>query len=171
MRLRGASVDVDLGRLARVAIALMMAGALALALALTVAGANKNAQITALRTRGLAVPIRVTGCLGLLGGSGSNAAGYACRGVYRFDGHRYAAAIPGNSLHPPGSTLQAVVVAGTPPLLTTASVLAGEHASARVFLAPAVIVLVLAVAALGLRRRQVARFPSARRARTEDGGV
>ncbi len=38
---------------------------------------------------GIPVEAKVVACLGLLGGSGSNAAGYACHATYVVGGHRY----------------------------------------------------------------------------------
>ena len=79
------------------------------------------------------------GCLGLLGGSGSNAAGYSCRGTYTLDGQRYyRRAAPGPRLHRPGSTVAAVAVPGDPgPRLSPASMVdAPKHSSAGVFVVP-----------------------------------
>jgi hypothetical protein len=105
------------------------------------------------------VDIRVTGCLGLLGGSGSNAAGYACRGSFTLDGHRENEAIPGNILRAPGTRLRGVSVPGDPALVTTTGALAGEHASGRVFILPTILAIILAlfVGGLVLRRRRPRR--------------
>ena len=91
-----------------------------------------------------------------MGGSGSNGAGYACTGTFTFEGGRHTESIPGTAFYAPGSTLRAVVVPGDPALMTPVSVLAGEHASWRVFILPVVLllVLVLLVAAVLLRRRR-----------------
>ncbi|HMK62757.1 MAG TPA: hypothetical protein VK386_03975, partial [Acidimicrobiales bacterium] len=77
--LRGAPVDVDLHLVGRVAAFL---GVLVLAFSVIVlflAGAHRNAQLNLLRQRGVPVTMTVTNCLELLGGSGSNGAGYSCR--------------------------------------------------------------------------------------------
>ena len=112
--LRGAGVDVDVRRAGRVLVGAVLGALAVLAVVLFVAGAQKNAQITSLRSHGVPVTVTVTGCTGLLGGSGSNAAGYACRGTFSVAGHRYDEAIPGDTLYPPGTPLAAVTVPGDP---------------------------------------------------------
>lgn len=157
--LRGAGVDVDVRRLGRVFVAACLVALAVLTAVLFVAGADKNAQITDLHQHGVAVRVTVSSCLGLLGGSGSNGAGYACKGTFTLDGHRYTEAIPGNSLYPPGAKIRAVAVPGSPPLLSTARAVHSERASWRVFVVPTVLllVLVLGVGFLVLRRRRPAR--------------
>ena len=86
----------------------------AASVALYVAGARKNAQIADLRQHGVPVEVTITGCQGLLGGSGSNAAGYACRGTFTLDGRRDDEALPGNTLLSPGTKVRAVAVPGDP---------------------------------------------------------
>jgi hypothetical protein len=127
----------------------------AAAVVLFAVGAHKNDQITRLRQNGVDLQVTVTTCLGLLGGSGSNGAGYACKGTFTLGGHRYDENIPGNILRPPGSKVRAVAVPGDPPLLSTAHDVAIQHASWTTFLVPTIllIVLVLLVGALLLRRR------------------
>ncbi len=135
--LRGASVDVDPRRALRVVIAVCLVALTLVAVVLLVAGANKNAQSISLHDHGVPVSVTVTGCLGLLGGSGSNGAGYACKGSYTFDGHRYLQAIPGTTLLHPGDVVQGVIVPTDPGLLSTPAAVAGQQASWRVFIAPA----------------------------------
>jgi hypothetical protein len=154
-RLRGAGVEVDVRRAGRVVLGICLVGLLVLVVVLFVAGANKNAQINQLRNHGVAVNVTVTGCLGLLGGSGSNPAGYACTGTFTLDGHRYRESVPGNVLRPPGTKVAAVAVPGDPPLLDTHHAVANEHASLGVFAVPTIllVVLLLLIGALVLRRR------------------
>jgi len=154
--LRGAGVDVDVRKIRRVVGGACLVALAVLVAVLFVAGADKNAQITSLRRHGVAVRVTVTGCLGLLGGSGSNAAGYACKGTFTLGGHRYEEAIPGNALHPPGARIRAVAVPGNPPLLSTTRAVESQQASWRVFILPTVllVVLLLLVGALVLRRRR-----------------
>jgi hypothetical protein len=153
--LRGAGVDVNVRRVGRVVVALSLVALAVVAVVLLVAGVHKNDQINSLRTHGVPVTVTVSGCLGLLGGSGSNPAGYACRGTFALDGHRYSEDIPGNVLRPPGTKVQAVAVPGNPPLLSTRHAVATERASASVFIVPAIlfVVLVLLAGAVVLRRR------------------
>lgn len=147
---------VDARRAGRIAIVVCLVALVSTALILTVAGVDKNDQIEALKTTGVPVTVTVSRCVGLLGGSGSNAAGYACRGSYDFRGKRYEEAIPGNVNRAPGSTLRGVIASGDPALLSTPGTLGAEQASWRVFLAPAALWVVAAATsgALLLRRRR-----------------
>jgi hypothetical protein len=153
--LRGAGAGIDGRLVGRVVAVLLTLTLVVLIVVFFVAGLHKNNQISSLRHHGVAVPFTVTSCLGLLGGSGSNAAGYACRGTYPLDGHSYAEPIPGDTLYRPGTTLKAVAVPGDPALVTTKALLAGEQTSAKVFILPAVLLLVLLLlVALVLGRRR-----------------
>jgi len=166
--LRGAGVDVDVRRLGRVVAATCLLALGVLVVVLSVAGAQKNAQISRLRQHGVPVTVTVTGCLGLLGGSGSNAAGYACTGTYTVAGHRYSRAIPGTTQLDPGATIRGVSDPGDPALLSTPGAVASQHPSWHVYVLPAILlaVLVLALVALVLRRR-----PAAARPDDQVGGV
>ena len=139
-------------------------GALAvIAAVLVIAGVQKNAQTTNLRSHGVPVGVTVTGCLGLLGGSGSNAAGYACKGTYAFEGRRYEQDIPGNTPLHPGTVIRGVIVPSDPYLLSTPAIVASEQSSWRVFITPIILLVVLIVALaalLILRRRRQARGSS-----------
>ena len=155
--LRGAGVDVDVRRVGRVVVALCLVALAVVAIALFIAGAKKNDQITSLQHHGVAVEVTVTTCLGLLGGSGSNAAGYECKGTFALGGHHYREDIPGNTIRTPGATLRAVAVPGDPPLLSTARAVATDRASWNVFVVPTILLVVLALAggALVTRRRHL----------------
>jgi hypothetical protein len=159
--LRGASVAVDARVVGRVVLGVCVVGLAVLAVVLFVAGAHKNAQINGLKQHGVPVTDTVSACSGLLGGSGSNAAGYRCWGTFTIDGHSYSEDIPGNVLRAPGSKIQVIADPEVPGLMTTPSVLAGEHASSGVFILPAVLVaiLVVLVGALALRRRSTRSLP------------
>jgi hypothetical protein len=154
--LRGAGVGGSPRRAALILAVVVAVSGLVASAVLFAAAARKNAQIEALRRDGAHVEVTVSGCLGLLGGSGSNAAGYACRGTYVFDGRRFEEALPGDELRAPGSKVAAIVAKGDPSLLTTADVLRTEHSSWRPYLVPVVLVvadLLLGAAAVVLRRR------------------
>jgi hypothetical protein len=154
--LRGAGVQVDPARAARVAIALGLAVLVVVAVVLLVAGYRKNAQITELRTHGVPVQMTITHCLGLMGGSGSNVAGYACRGTYSYGGRTYAEDVPDDALHLPGTRVPGVVVPTDPALFSTPGAVANQHASASVYIAPIVFLLVAAgvVGWLVVRKRR-----------------
>ena len=89
-----------------------MAALAVLAVAFTVAGVHHNSQIDRLRTQGVVVSVTVTGCQGQLGGSGSNVAGYSCRGTFTLDGRSHTVTVDAGTLEnvaytatAPGSTL------------------------------------------------------------------
>jgi len=155
-QLRGAGVAVDRRRVGQVVIGIVLATLAILAIVFTVVGVHTNQQDDRLHRDGVPVTFTVTGCLGLLGGSGSNAAGYSCRGVYTLDGRRYSEQLPGDSFHRPGSTVAAIAVPGDPALVSPASIVATEHSSASAFVLPAVLaaILLLLVAVLLLLRRR-----------------
>lgn len=165
--LRGAGVDVDIRRVGQVVIGICLVGVAVLGVILLVAGFQKNAQITSLRQNGVPVEIKVAGCMGLLGGSGSNAAGYDCRGTFTLDGQTYTENLPGNTLQIPGTTLRGVSVPGDPALVSTPSAVAAEHPSWTVFALPVILLALLAaiLVVLFVRRRRVRGAPRADRIR------
>ena len=141
--LRGAPVAVDSRRATRLVIAFCLT-ALGFAVgSLFVAGIHKNAQITLLRQHGVGVEVTVTGCRGLLGGSGSNAAGDTCRGIFVLDGRSYSDTIPGDTLRAPGTTLRLVTAESDPGLIATVHQAETDHAGWRIFLLPSVLLIVL----------------------------
>lgn len=160
--LRGAGVDIDVRVVGRVVVILCLVALAALVIIFTLAGVHKNSQINRLRHNGVPVDVTVVHCLGLLGGSGSNAAGYSCTGTFSLDGSRHNETIPGIGFHTPGSSLRAVVVPGDPALLSPVDVLAGEHVSWGVYLLPAVLLVVLAlfIVAIIVRRRRTPTPPA-----------
>jgi hypothetical protein len=154
--LRGAQVAVDPRRARRLVVGLSLVALAVVAVVLLVAGVNKNDQASSLHDHGIPVSVTVTGCTGLLGGSGSNAAGYACKGTYTFEGRHYARSIPGTGLWHPGAVIDGVISSGDPGLLSTPSAVAGQTASDSVFIAPAILfvvfLVVLALVLLSYRR-------------------
>ncbi len=153
--LRGATVQIDRRRLTRVLVAIVVATLAVLVVVFTFVGINKNHQIDELHNQGVAVNVTITSCQGLLGGSGSNGAGYACRGTYSLDGRRYNEQLPGTSLHAPGTVIHAIAVPEDPALVSPVSVVHDEHSSATVFVLPAVLlVLLVAVLVIVLLRRR-----------------
>lgn len=162
-QLRGAGVSVDAGRVGQVATGIVLVTLAVLAVVFTIVGIHTNQQDDRLHNEGVPVTFTVTGCLGLLGGSGSNAAGYDCRGSYTIDGKHYAGVqLPGAAFHRPGSTVAAIAVPGDPALVSPASIVATQHSSAGVFVLPAVlgvILLVLVALVLLLRARRLASRP------------
>jgi len=153
--LRGATVDVDAGRVGLAVAGICLLALVATIVVLFVVGIQKNAQVDLLRHRGVPVEVTVSGCLGLMGGSGSNLAGYDCRATFLLAGHRYSDAVPGSELYSPGARLKAIVVPEDPALLSTPRAMASEHASGRVFVLPSALLVALALAAgwLSVKRK------------------
>jgi len=161
--LRGASVDVDAARVARALVVVCILALVGVAAGLFVAGAQKNSQIDALRNHGVPVQITVTDCLGLLGGSGTNAAGYACTGTYSIGGRRYVKAIPGTVNRAIGSKVAAVSSASDPGLVSTVSDVDRERSSLNVYVVPSLLLVAAALAAgavVVVRRRKRSEEPS-----------
>ena len=154
--LRGAGVQIDGRRVARVALGIVLVTLAVLAVVFTVIGIHDNDQTDELHNQGVPVQVTITSCQGLLGGSGSNGAGYSCRGAYELGGHRYDEVLPGTALHAPGTVIRALAVPSDPTLVSPLSVIDSEHASASVFILPAIllVVFVAVVVALLLRRRR-----------------
>jgi heme A synthase len=145
-QLRGAGVDdVDPGRLARFTTFLLVVVLAVLVIVLSAAGVRKNSQITKLRDDGVPVAVTITSCRGELGGSGSNAAGFVCRGAYRLGEGRYIEPLPGDTRYNPGTVVKAVAVRGDPQLVAPAVTVAEERPSAAVYVLPSVLLLALVV--------------------------
>ena len=159
--LRGASVSVDGRRAAQVVVGLILATLAVLGVVFVVVGIDKNEQINELKGHGVPVTYVVSKCLGLLGGSGSNGAGYACQGSYTIDGRSFFENLPGSSLYAPGDRVKAISVRSDPSLLSTPAILNSESASANVFILPAVLLGLCALLGLAVllrhRRSSVAR--------------
>lgn len=158
--LRGPPVEVDVRRVTRIAVCLALAGLAVVAGVLLVAGYQKNSQIDSLRAHGVPVELTVTHCTGLMGGSGSNIAGYDCSGTYTVAGHLFTEDIPGNTLHAPGTTVRGVIVPEDPALFSTPATVDSEHASWTVYLVPAVLLALLGGLLLLVAARTRHRSPS-----------
>ena len=154
--LRGARIEIDGARVGRALAAAVLAALAGFAVVFFVVGAHKNAQINELRRHGVSVELTVIKCQGLMGGSGSNLAGYSCTGTFGFDGRIFDEPIPGNAEYAPGTKLAAVTAANGSGLFAPIGVLVGERSSWRVFILPATLALASAVLAGAwlLRRRK-----------------
>jgi hypothetical protein len=127
---------------------------------------NDNARIDRLKSDGVSVTVTVTSCVGNIGGSGSNAAGYTCRGSYRVDGTHYEEVIGSKtSQSSAGTTVRGVADPNRPSTVELASTVARSKSSGSVYVVPSVLALVFVVLTLALlrqgrvRRRRVNRTP------------
>jgi hypothetical protein len=159
-------VQFDPRRLVQVLLGIVLVTLAALVAVFAIAGIHSNEQIDRLHSQGERVTVSVTGCLGLLGGSGSNAAGYSCRGTYTLGGRSYDEPIPGSTLYRPGTRVPALAVPGDPALVSPLAVVDTQRSSASVFILPAVLAAVLvALVVLVAWRYRVSREVAAARAR------
>jgi hypothetical protein len=145
------------GEKVRQVTALVVLAALAIvSVVFFLGGVHSNNQINDIRQHGVPVNATVTGCIGLLGGSGSNAAGYNCKGSFTLNGHHYTEPLPGSTLEKPGTVLHEVTVASDPGLLETQAQVATEHASGKRFIVPAIsaVLFVLLGATIVVRTRR-----------------
>ena len=162
--LRGATVQFDSGRLVKVVLGVVLSTLAVLAVVFFLAGIHSNDQIDRLHSQGERVTVSVTGCLGLLGGSGSNAAGYSCRGSYTLGGHSHEEALPGSTFYRPGTRIPALAVPGDPALVSPLAVVDTQQSSASVFILPGVLAAVfLAMVALIVWRYRATRGAGAPR--------
>jgi hypothetical protein len=161
--LRGAGVNYDVRKVGGVVVGLCLVTLAVLVVIFTVAGVHKNSQINQLHHDGVPVTVTVTNCLGLMGGSGSNTAGYSCTGSFTVHGTRYTESLPGTDFHHVGSSVPATVVPSDPALVSPTKILNSEHASLSVFLLPLILLVVLALLVTlvaSLRRRRQAKTPT-----------
>lgn len=161
--LRGAGAQVDGRTVAKVALGLVLAVLAVLVIVFAIAGVDKNQQIDELRGQGVPVSFTVTKCQGLLGGSGSNGAGYACRGSYQLDGHTYDEPLPGTAFFAPGATVHAIAVPSDPGLVSPVTIVKSEHASWKVYILPVILfaafVLIVAVVVWRARTKRRSTKP------------
>ncbi len=163
--LRGATVQFDSRRLVQIFLGVVLSTLAVLVVVFAVAGLHSNDQIDRLHSQGERVTVTVTGCLGLLGGSGSNAAGDSCRGTYSLGGQSHDEALPGSTFYRPGTRIPALAVPGDPALVSPVAVVDTQRSSASVFILPAVLAAVLvALVALIVARYRVRRSAGVPRA-------
>jgi hypothetical protein len=155
--LRGAAVDVDVPRAARVIVVILLTALAAIIASLFVADANTNAEITSLQRHGVPVEMTVTGCNALLGGSGSNAAGYRCRGSFDLDGHRYQETVPDDALHAVGAEVTVIAAENDPGLIATVHQASSERASWSRFTVPTALLIALIVSLVAIFHRRKSR--------------
>jgi uncharacterized protein (TIGR03382 family) len=142
----------------------MVSGALALTLFAAIivvtflSANNDNARIERLKSHGVSVMVTVTSCVGNIGGSGSNAAGYTCHGSYRVDGVRYEEIIGSKTTQSSaGTQVRAVADPNRPSTVELATAVARSKSSSSVYVVPGALVVVFLVLTLALLRRRRSR--------------
>jgi hypothetical protein len=119
-----------------------------------ISAALDNARIGRLKSHGVPVIVTITDCVGNIGGSGSNGAGYTCYGTYRVHGARYHEVIGSKStLSNRGSTVRAVADPNRPSTVELASAVATSSASSSAYVVPGILAILLVSLGLLLGRR------------------
>jgi hypothetical protein len=139
--LRGVRVaEVTTRRVVQVVVALVVAGLVAVTIALAISAAAQNANERLLRDHGVAVSVRVTGCLGISSGVGMGIEYWECRGTYTLGGRSYNETIRGSHPHlADGAAVRAVAVPGHPDLLAAPVVVAGTWSPWTPYITPVVL--------------------------------
>lgn len=118
---------------------------------------NDNARLERMRANGIPVTVTVLNCVGNIGGSGSNAAGYTCHGRYRLDGTTYHEIIGAmTTFWTSGSEVKGVVDPSQHSTVMQASALESRRTSPKSYLVDELLTavfLALAVAFLRSTRR------------------
>jgi len=137
----------------------LLSGALGVAIVAAVLAAsfisitNDNARIDRLKAHGIPVSVTVVACIGNLGGSGSNGAGFTCRGDYRVGATTYHELIGSmTTFSAPGTAVRAVADPSKHSSVVLASALRTLVASPARYVAPGLLTLVLLALALALLR-------------------
>lgn len=152
-RLRGATVSLDGRRFGRILLALISCAVAATAGVLLVNAHARNAAIDRLRNGGLPVQVRLSDCLGLMGGSGSTPVGYRCVATYSIGATTYRSHISADGAAPASGRLSAVADPQDRGSITPAATLAAERPSAGGYVLPTAL-LVCLLAGLVLRWRR-----------------
>ena len=108
--LRGATAN-GVGRRTKLAFASLGLAVLLVVLVVSfLSVANDHARTERLKEHGVGVGVTVTNCTGNIGGSGSNGAGFTCRGTYALGGERFHERIGAKTtFSAPGTVLRGVV--------------------------------------------------------------
>ncbi|HUX04084.1 MAG TPA: hypothetical protein VMV53_04170 [Acidimicrobiales bacterium] len=118
-----------------------------------VSATNDNARIERMRANGIPVTVTVAGCVGSLGGSGSNIVGYTCQGDYRVGGTAYHEIIGSmTTLAAPGTLVRAVADPTQHSSVVLASAARTATASPKVYALSGVLSVMLALLTLGYGR-------------------
>jgi hypothetical protein len=158
--LRGASVAGSGRRVGQIALGSFLAIAAVLLVVGFISASNDQARISRLRSSGIPVTVTVAGCIGNLGGSGSNGAGYTCHGSYVVQGRTYHEVIGGEAAYvETGRRLSGVADPSQPSTVVLANSVAQPSSSTGSY----VLLVLLTVAYLALLGYVAFRVLHARR--------
>lgn len=140
--LRGAQA-ISLGRrfwLRAATVGLVIfAVAIALSFASTI---NDHSRLDRMKSHGVPVSVTISNCVGNMGGSGSNVAGYVCRGTYSVNGVKYDEIISSmTTFASPGSRVRAIADPSQHGYVALASAVRGASSSSAAF----VVLIILTV--------------------------
>ena len=109
-----------------------------------VSTAHDNSRIERMKTHGIAVSVSVTRCIGNVGGSGSNGAGYTCQGDYSIAGTAYHELIGSmTTFAVSGTKVNSVADPSKPTTVILASALAKSTASPAAYVPAGLMAIVL----------------------------
>jgi hypothetical protein len=92
----GAGLPASTGRVLRVVLYAILISLVGVTIGLGIEAAHHQSRSQRLHDHGVAVTITVTGCLGLVSGTGITPTNYICHGSFALDGQRYDEAIHGS---------------------------------------------------------------------------
>jgi hypothetical protein len=144
--IRGGAGTIDGRRAARLAVGVLLGLLAVFVVALFVEAIRTNARNESLRKHGVTVTVTVTNCLGVATGTGITVTGYICHGSFTFNGKSYNDVIGKSSIpRTAGQTLQGVVDASNPAVLSASTKAATAHASWTSFVAAGCLLVLLMV--------------------------
>jgi hypothetical protein len=154
----GAGIAVDSRRVVQVAVLGCLAALAVLTITLGLGAWHEVSQNHRMQSHGVAVNVRVTGCVGTATGTGITVNGFVCRGSFVLNRGRYDETIRGSStLWPVGSVVAGKVDPDSPGTLFTAAAVSNPPSSWQVFaraLASGAVLVVLGMAAVWWQRRR-----------------
>lgn len=113
--------------------------------------ANDNARVHRMKSQGIPVTIRVVDCIGNIGGSGSNSAGYTCRGSYQVQRTNYTEIIGSlNSFSAPGTKLPGVADPSRPSTVILASTVRTSTTSDAPYIPLGILTVIFLALVMGL---------------------
>jgi len=121
----------------------------------TTANEQNNARLTRLQHHGIMTQVTIRSCIGNLGGSGSNAAGFTCTGTYLVDGIHEVVTVNGLvTFQAPGSKVTGVVDPSNLSYVATATSVAHDRTTSPPVVATSALGLLIAVTGFDILRRR-----------------